>query len=231
MSILKNSTSIGVMMTPPPSPISAPITPAKNAAKATTASKASSFIAPPLDASPTTKVANRTRRVLRVRETDARGTTESRTPQMARPVRCRRTNGSAARPRNGLRVSSSTAPRVLVPGVAAVALEEVVDPGARAGERSMGRRDVGLERFGAAGGVSALVHAHPDTGLIHHLTSTEEGAAAGAIAHLLGTRLRTDVLHLAQHAVATGLAAEHRPLHGQLDALRRPREAGMAVDE
>src|SRR6266446_10513947 len=95
----------------------------------------------------------------------------------------------------------------------AVALEEVVDPGAGALERPIRGRDVLRERLDAAGRLRALVHAHPDAWPVHDLAAAEPGTAARTVAHLLGAGLWTHVFHVAQHAVAAGLAAEHRLLH------------------
>src|SRR5712691_5388890 len=74
----------------------------------------------------------------------------------------------------------------------AVALEEVVDPGARALQRPMRRRDVDLQGFDAAGGSGPLVDVDPDARLVHHLAAAEMCAPARAVAELLGTGLWAD---------------------------------------
>src|SRR5262249_47742873 len=89
---------------------------------------------------------------------------------------------------------------------AAVAVQEVVDPGAGPRQRAVGRRHVDLEGIDAIGRLRALVHADPDAGLIPHLAAPQERAAAGAVAHLLGAGLWADVFEVAEHAVAARLA-------------------------
>ena len=108
--------------------------------------------------------------------------------------------------------------------------EEIVDPGRGARERAVGRRDEGLQIGDAVGGLGALVDRHPDALLIDDLAAAHERAAARPVAHLLRTRLRADVLHVAEHAVAARLAAEHRPLAIVLEALEQLAAGPGAVD-
>ena len=56
------------------------------------------------------------------------------------------------------------------------------------------------------------------------------GAAAGPIAQLLGTRLRTDVLEVAEHAVPTRLATEEGLLDRELRALEESGRGTAVVD-
>ena len=61
--------------------------------------------------------------------------------------------------------------------------------------------------------------ADPHTRLVDNLAVAEVGAAARAVPEVLGTGLGTHVFEVAQHAVAARLAAEQRPLHGELQLL------------
>src|SRR5262249_7131577 len=102
---------------------------------------------------------------------------------------------------------------------AAVALEEVVDPGARALEGAVGRGDVADQVADAASRPRPVVHREPDAGLGDHLAPAEMSSPARAVPELLGAGLRADVLEVAEDAVAARLTAEHRPLEGELRAL------------
>ena len=101
----------------------------------------------------------------------------------------------------------------------AVAVQEVVDPGAGALERAIGRRHVDRQLVEAPPGAGSRLHAHPDARLVDHLAAPEIGAATRAIAEVLGAGLGAHVLQVPEDAVAAGLAAEQRSLHGELEAL------------
>src|SRR5262245_63786967 len=86
---------------------------------------------------------------------------------------------------------------------AAVAIEEVVEPGAGALERAGGGRHVGEQVADPAGGAGPLVHPDPDARLVgHDLAAPEVSAPARTVPELLRARLRADVLQVAEHAVA-----------------------------
>src|SRR4029079_4133819 len=111
---------------------------------------------------------------------------------------------------------------LLRPSWTAVALEIVVEPRRGAGHRAIRRRDEGLETLDLVRRLGALHHFHPDARLLgDDLALAVVGAAARAVAHLLGTGLRADVLHAAEHAVAAVLAAEDLLLRQVLEALER----------
>src|SRR5262249_32994460 len=84
----------------------------------------------------------------------------------------------------------------------AVAVEEVVDPRARAAERAVGRRDVDQETALPPCGAGARVDAHPHARLVGDLAAPEVGAPARAVPEVLRAGLRAHVLEMAQDAVA-----------------------------
>src|SRR5262245_21377542 len=87
-----------------------------------------------------------------------------------------------------------------------VTLQEIVQPGAGAGERPVRRRDERAQVVDAARPRGPLVDAVPDARLVHDLASPHVGAAARAVAQLLGARLRTHVFEMPEHTVAARLA-------------------------
>src|SRR6266540_4552694 len=67
----------------------------------------------------------------------------------------------------------------------AVFIEEVIDPGTRAFQRAIRRRDVHLQQFQLIRGLRAVVYLHPDTGLLrNHLAPAIVGTTAWAISKL-----------------------------------------------
>ena len=93
----------------------------------------------------------------------------------------------------------------------AVFIEEIVDPRARPPERTIRRGDVHLQQFELIGRLRALIHFDPDAWLLRNdFTLAVTGAAARAVSQLLRTSLRADILHVPEHAIPAGLAAEHR---------------------
>ena len=82
----------------------------------------------------------------------------------------------------------------------------------------------------ALGGLGALIDGHPDALLIDDLAAREQRAAARTVSHLLGTRLRTDVFHVAQDAVPARLAAEDGPLDRVLESLGQTGQRRPPID-
>src|SRR5271156_6071986 len=113
---------------------------------------------------------------------------------------------------------------------AAIAMEKIIYPGTGTGERPVWRRDVDFQFLQAAVRFRALVHRDPDAGLVVDFAAAEGGAATGAIAHAFGASLRADVLHLAENAIAAGLAAEERRLDGEFQALEAVSGGWAAVN-
>src|SRR5687767_7046977 len=84
------------------------------------------------------------------------------------------------------------------PARPAVALEVVIEPRRGAGEPAIRRRDERLEALDVVRRLGAFHHLDPDARLLgDDLAGAMVGAAAGAVAHLLGAGLRAHVLHAA----------------------------------
>ena len=91
-------------------------------------------------------------------------------------------------------------------------VKKVVEPGGSALQLAIGSRNECLQVGQSVGGFGAVVHRHPDARLIDDLAAAHQRAAARAISHLLRTGLGTDVLHVAEHAVAARFTPEDRAL-------------------
>src|SRR6266436_174404 len=118
-----------------------------------------------------------------------------------------------------------------IPSRTAVALQEVIDVGTRALQRTVRRRNVNLQKLELVRGFRTLVDLHPDTRLLRNdFALAVVGAAARPIAQLLRTGLRAHVLHIAQHAVAACLTSEHGRLHRKFQALEIMRKPGTPID-
>src|SRR5262249_4072850 len=89
----------------------------------------------------------------------------------------------------------------------AIFFEEVIDPGTRAFQRAIRRRDVHLQQFQLIRGFRAVVYLHPDTGLLrNHFAPAIVCTAAWAVSKLLWASLRTYMLHVTSHAIEPCLA-------------------------
>ena len=69
---------------------------------------------------------------------------------------------------------------------------------------------------------------------MHGLSTTSHwpmrGSAARAIAQILWAGLRTDIFHMAQDAIAAGLASEEGRLDGEFDAFERAGCGGVFIN-
>src|SRR5262249_19236752 len=120
--------------------------------------------------------------------------------------------------------------RLRMPGTT-VFVEEVIDPGTRAFQRAIRRRDIDLQQLELIRGFRTVVNLHPDARLLrNHFALAIIGAPAWAISKLLGASLRADMLHVAEDAIAAFLAAEYRRLHQSLRALESVRQRRPPVD-
>src|ERR1700722_12438527 len=80
----------------------------------------------------------------------------------------------------------------------AVAIQKVVNVGTGALQSTIARRNVHLQLVHAVGRLGALIHLHPDAGLLgDHLALAVRSAATRSIAHVLRARHRADVFHQA----------------------------------
>src|SRR5436309_5968076 len=108
---------------------------------------------------------------------------------------------------------------------AAVAFEEEIDPGAGPFQRSVRWRNIHLQAVQLSCGFRAFIDADPDAGLFRYdFALPVTRSAAGSVAKLFRTGLRTDVLHVGQDAVAARLAAIHRRFEGELRPLEQMSE-------
>src|SRR5947208_6088055 len=118
-----------------------------------------------------------------------------------------------------------------VPSRTAVAAQKVVDVGAGAFQGTVLWRNIDLEEFQFFGGLRPLINTHPYTSLLgNHFALAVVGSTAGPVSQLLRTRLRTDILHVAQNAIATSLTAKDRRLECKLRALELTGQRGVPVD-
>ena len=109
---------------------------------------------------------------------------------------------------------------------AAIAADKIIDPRTGSLQIAARRRDVRLEVCDAARGFCAFVNGDPDARLVDNFALTIVRSAAGPITQILGTGLRTNIFHVAEHAIAASLAAKKGRFDGKFESLhdvRKPR--------
>ena len=87
------------------------------------------------------------------------------------------------------------------------------------GEAFVSRRNVDFQIFYALFGFCAGVDLRPDARFVDYFAAAVMRAAAGAISHSFGAGLRADVFHVAEDAIAAGLAAEERGFNCEFESL------------
>ena len=89
-----------------------------------------------------------------------------------------------------------------------VAIQKIIDPGTGSLERTIRWRDVSSQIVNASFRFRAVVDGNPDAGLVNHFAPSVRRTAAGPVPQILRAGLRADVFHLAENAIAAGLASE-----------------------
>ena len=113
---------------------------------------------------------------------------------------------------------------------AAIAIQEIVDPRTGALENTIGRRDVRFQFGYARFRFRAFVYGNPDAGLVDDFAASHGCAATRTVTKILRAGLRADVFHVAEDAIAAGLAAEEGRLDGELCAFDCEGDGGMPID-